>query len=95
MGQGFWSSETFWSSVAFWSSGGVCSSVTLVVRGPDLGASMSDYLIQEIDEAPNVTVRLGTEVVDGLGGRRRGGLRRRGKAAGAIPAVRGGARVVM
>ncbi|MFL6187338.1 MAG: FAD-dependent oxidoreductase, partial [Actinomycetes bacterium] len=43
------------------------ASVTLVVRGPDLGARMSDYLVQEIDQAPNVTVRLNTQVVDGLG----------------------------
>ena len=48
--------------------------MTLVVRGPDLGARMSDYLIQEIEQAPNVTVRLRTQVVGGLGGHRLEGL---------------------
>ncbi|MFF8971708.1 FAD-dependent oxidoreductase [Streptomyces sp. NPDC014995] len=37
-------------------------SVTLLVRGPDLSASMSYYLIQQIDEAPNISVRTGTVV---------------------------------
>jgi thioredoxin reductase (NADPH) len=37
-------------------------SVTLLVRGPDLSASMSHYLIQQIDEAPNISVRPHTVV---------------------------------
>ncbi|MFC9161486.1 FAD-dependent oxidoreductase [Streptomyces fungicidicus] len=37
-------------------------SVTLLVRGTDLSASMSYYLIQQIDEAPNISVRCGTVV---------------------------------
>ncbi|CAL9355550.1 FAD-dependent oxidoreductase [Streptomyces sp. enrichment culture] len=37
-------------------------SVTLLVRGPDLSASMSHYLIQQIAEAPNIQVRTGTVV---------------------------------
>lgn len=37
-------------------------SVTLLVRGPDLSASMSHYLIQQIDEAPTVSVRTRTVV---------------------------------
>ncbi|MGC0333922.1 thioredoxin reductase (NADPH) [Streptomyces sp. SAI-170] len=37
-------------------------SVTLLVRGPDLSASMSHYLIQQIAEAPNISVRTGTVV---------------------------------
>ncbi|MET7476065.1 FAD-dependent oxidoreductase [Streptomyces sp. NPDC005648] len=37
-------------------------SVTLLVRGPDLSASMSYYLIQQIDEAPNISVRARTVV---------------------------------
>ncbi|MFI1167460.1 FAD-dependent oxidoreductase [Streptomyces sp. NPDC020801] len=37
-------------------------SVTLLVRGPSLSASMSHYLIQQIDEAPNICVRTGTVV---------------------------------
>ena len=43
------------------------ASVTLVVRGSRLGASMSDYLVRELAETPNIHVRLGTEVVDGAG----------------------------
>ncbi len=43
------------------------ASVTLVVRGDRLGASMSDYLVRELAEAPNIQVRLGTEVVAGAG----------------------------
>ncbi|MCS0606185.1 FAD-dependent oxidoreductase [Streptomyces sp. LP11] len=37
-------------------------SVTLLVRGPDLSASMSHYLIQQIEEAPNISVRPHTTV---------------------------------
>jgi thioredoxin reductase (NADPH) len=43
------------------------ASVTLVVRGDRLGASMSDYLVRELAETPNIEVRLGTEVVAGAG----------------------------
>jgi thioredoxin reductase (NADPH) len=53
------------------------ASVTVVARGPDLAASMSDYLVQEIEQAPNVAVRLRTQVVDGLGAHRLEGLRLR------------------
>ncbi|MEU9443637.1 FAD-dependent oxidoreductase [Streptomyces sp. NPDC048304] len=42
-------------------------SVTLLVRGPDLSASMSAYLIQQITEAPNISVRPHT-VVDSAHG---------------------------
>ncbi|MFJ5774138.1 FAD-dependent oxidoreductase [Streptomyces sp. NPDC093094] len=42
-------------------------SVTLLVRGPDLSASMSHYLIQQIAEAPNINVRAAT-VVDAAHG---------------------------
>ncbi|MEV7614149.1 FAD-dependent oxidoreductase [Streptomyces sp. NPDC089799] len=37
-------------------------SVTLLVRGESLTASMSHYLIQQIEEAPNITVRTRTAV---------------------------------
>ncbi|WP_262060472.1 FAD-dependent oxidoreductase [Streptomyces sp. STR69] len=37
-------------------------SVTLLVRGPSLTASMSYYLIQQINEAENIAVRTGTVV---------------------------------
>jgi thioredoxin reductase (NADPH) len=42
-------------------------SVTLLVRGPSLAASMSYYLIQQIEKNDNITVRTCTEVVDSLG----------------------------
>jgi thioredoxin reductase (NADPH) len=37
--------------------------VTLLVRGRDLGASMSQYLIDDVTAIPNVDVRVGTQVV--------------------------------
>lgn len=42
-------------------------SVTLLVRGPSLTASMSYYLIQQINDAENISVRTGT-VVDAAHG---------------------------
>ncbi|MGY1664876.1 FAD-dependent oxidoreductase [Geodermatophilus sp. SYSU D00696] len=41
--------------------------VTLLVRGSSLAATMSDYLVREIDTTANVAVRYGTEVVGGGG----------------------------
>jgi thioredoxin reductase (NADPH) len=43
------------------------ASVTLVVRGERLAASMSDYLVRELEQTPNIRIRLRTEVVDGGG----------------------------
>ena len=37
--------------------------VTLLVRGRDLGTSMSQYLIDHVSALPNVDVRVGTEIV--------------------------------
>ncbi len=42
-------------------------SVTLVVRGPSLTASMSYYLIQQIEGRDNIRVRTCTEVVEAVG----------------------------
>ena len=42
-------------------------SVTMLVRGDGLGASMSDYLVSVITASPNVRVLVRTEVVDGVG----------------------------
>ena len=42
-------------------------SVTLLVRRPDLAATMSDYLVGEIEYNPRITVRTCTTVVDGGG----------------------------
>ena len=41
--------------------------VTMMIRGDTMAASMSNYLISEIEHADNITIRLGTEVVDGSG----------------------------
>lgn len=41
--------------------------VTLIVRGPRIGTSMSSYLVQAIESAPNIVVRHRTEVIDGAG----------------------------
>jgi thioredoxin reductase (NADPH) len=43
------------------------ASVTMVVRGPDLSASMSSYLVTEIGKTGNICVRPDTEVIDGQG----------------------------
>ena len=48
--------------------------VMLLVRGESLTASMSDYLIRQIEATPNVAVRLRTRVVDGHGQARLEGL---------------------
>src|SRR5262249_22377427 len=50
------------------------ASVTLVVRGERLGGGMSDYLVRELDETPNIRVLLRTEVVHGVGTGRLTGL---------------------
>ena len=71
------------------------ASVTLLVRGPDLAKSMSDYLIQEIEQAPNVAVRLGTQVVGGLGSHRLEGLVLRHRDTGTIEEVPAAALFVM
>jgi thioredoxin reductase (NADPH) len=43
------------------------ATVTILVRGAALGATMSDYLVKKIEATPNITVRMRTEVVDGHG----------------------------
>jgi thioredoxin reductase (NADPH) len=43
------------------------SQVTVVIRGPDLGASMSRYLVDRIDTHPRIEVRTGTTIT-GLDG---------------------------
>ena len=44
--------------------------VTMLVRGPSLAESMSRYLIEAIEEKPNIEVRTQTQVVDGAGDER-------------------------
>ncbi len=43
------------------------ASVTMLVRADALAASMSEYLITEIEQTPAITVRYGVELVDGEG----------------------------
>jgi len=43
------------------------ATVTVLVRGPNLEASMSHYLIKQLDAIDNVFVRTGTEVVEACG----------------------------
>ena len=43
------------------------ATVTMVVRGADLGATMSSYLVTEISKTGNIRVRLATEVTGGHG----------------------------
>ena len=50
------------------------SHVTLLVRGSSLEKSMSQYLIEEIRATANLTVRLGTQVVDAHGDTKLEGL---------------------
>ncbi|GAA4792194.1 FAD-dependent oxidoreductase [Streptomyces ziwulingensis] len=56
--------------------------VTLLVRGRSLAASMSHYLIQQIEETPNIVVRCGTVVESAHGEGRLEGLTLRDAAAG-------------
>ena len=41
--------------------------VTMLVRGTDLETTMSEYLISEIGQTPNIRVRFGVDVVAGAG----------------------------
>ncbi|WP_433275075.1 FAD-dependent oxidoreductase [Pseudonocardia xinjiangensis] len=43
------------------------ATVTVLVRGPDLEASMSTYLIKQLDAIDNISVRTRTEVVEAHG----------------------------
>jgi len=58
------------------------SRVTIVVRSHTLAASMSDYLIREIGNAPNVDVRFRTELAGGGGAGRLEYLELRDKDSG-------------
>jgi thioredoxin reductase (NADPH) len=60
--------------------------VTILVRGDALAASMSDYLIKQIDGTPNIDVRVNTQVVTAHGSQRLEALDLR-NAAGATKTV--------
>jgi thioredoxin reductase (NADPH) len=57
-------------------------SVTMLVRGEALATSMSDYLIQELGQMPNVRVRTGVEIIGGAGNGRLEALTIRERANG-------------
>jgi thioredoxin reductase (NADPH) len=61
--------------------------VTLLVRGPSLTASMSEYLIKEIAGTPNIAVRPNTVVVGGGGGPVLENLVLQDRVSGAIETV--------
>jgi thioredoxin reductase (NADPH) len=44
-----------------------CSSVTIVIRGGDLGASMSRYLVDRIESHPSITVRTKAQIAGLVG----------------------------
>jgi thioredoxin reductase (NADPH) len=71
------------------------ASVTLVVRGERLAASMSDYLVRELEQTPNVRIRLRTEVIDGGGRGRLATLTLRDNARGVTEEVPADALYVM
>jgi hypothetical protein len=68
---------------------------TMVVRGADLGATMSSYLVTEISKTGNIRVRLGTEVTGGQGQCGLETLTLRDRASGAIDTVGASALFVM
>jgi thioredoxin reductase (NADPH) len=69
--------------------------VTLLVRGDGLAASMSDYLVRALGEAPSIHVRLGAEVVGVAGTTRLTALTVRDKADGSTAEVAADALYVM
>ena len=63
------------------------ASVTVLARGDHLGATMSDYLVKELEAIPNIGVRLHTEAVGGQGRNRLEALTLRDNASGATETV--------
>jgi thioredoxin reductase (NADPH) len=61
--------------------------VTLLVRGSSLAASMSDYLVKELDSKGNIEIRYQTEVVDGWGETRLEQLTLRDRESGQMDTV--------
>jgi thioredoxin reductase (NADPH) len=71
------------------------ASVELVVRGEELAASMSDYLVRELEETPSIGIRTRTEVVDAAGGARLTSLTLRNNGDGSTEDVPADALYVM
>ncbi len=59
---------------------GYARKVYVVVRGPDLGASMSRYLVDRLESMDNVEVRLNTNVIGLEGSGQLGAVRTKGPA---------------
>jgi thioredoxin reductase (NADPH) len=62
--------------------------VSILVRSTSLAASMSDYLVRDIDNAPNVDVRYGVDVVACAGNERLEQLQLRDRATDATEWIR-------
>ena len=71
------------------------ASVTIVVRGPGLTASMSSYLVTEISKTANIRVRPSTEVTGGAGQCSLESLTLRQRISGATETVPAAALFVM
>ena len=71
------------------------ATVTMVVRGADLGITMSSYLVTEIGKTGNIRVRLATEVAGGRGQCSLETLTLRDRISGATEAVPAAALFVM
>jgi thioredoxin reductase (NADPH) len=69
--------------------------VTVVIRRDSLAATMSDYLIREIDALPNVTVRPDSGIVDGGGRGRLEQLMIRDRCGGTVETVPASALFIM
>jgi thioredoxin reductase (NADPH) len=65
----------------------MAKSVTLLVRGPSLTKSMSHYLIEQVENVPNITVRTCTEVIGARGDGHLEGLTLRDANTGATEDV--------
>jgi thioredoxin reductase (NADPH) len=71
------------------------ASVTIVTIDERLGEFMSDYLVRKVEATPNIAVVLHTEVVDGHGHGRLGGLTLRDRHTGATRTVPASAMFVL
>jgi thioredoxin reductase (NADPH) len=56
----------------------------MLVRGPSLAQTMSDYLIRQIEATPNIFVRYNTRLVDGKGAHQLEGIVVEDMVSGAI-----------
>ncbi len=61
--------------------------VTMLIRAGDIGASMSQYLVDRIRKAPNITVRTGVELSGVSGDRHLECVRIRNLQSGAVEAI--------